>query len=123
MINKLMVGDYYESIKLLTNCEYINTTSSSILYLIKSKLKLIKKGLKMNKNGLTKNEIVRHKSLNIFYKEHSIFFKMLDLWNLSKIEECLLYLFKTELNCKSYKDHEYIFLKQLFLYIFFKTKI
>lgn len=122
MINKLMIGDYYESIKLLANFEYINTASSSILYLLKSKLKLLKKGLTMNRNGLTKNEIVSHKSLNIFYKEHSIFFKMLDLWSLNKIDECLLYLFKTELNCKSNKDHEYIFLKQLFLYIFFKTK-
>ena len=122
MINKLMIGDYYGSIKLLTNFEYINTASSSILYLLKSKLKLLRKGLTMNRNGLTKNEIVSHRSLNIFYKEHSIFFKMLDLWSLNKIDECLLYLFKTELNCKSNKDHEYIFLKQLFLYIFFKTK-
>ncbi len=123
MINKLMIGDYYESIKLLTNFEYINTASSSILYLLKSKLKLLKKCLTMSKNGFTKKEIVNNKSLNIFYKEHSIFLKMLDLWNLNKIDESLLYLFKTEINCKSNKDHEYIFLKQLFLYISFKIKV
>ena len=63
-----------------------------------------------------------NKSLNIFYKEHSIFFKMIDLWTLSKIDECLYYLFKIELYCKSKKDLEYIFLNQLFLYIYFKTK-
>ena len=76
----------------------------------------------MKKNGFTKNQIVNDKSLKIFYKEHAFFFKMLDLWSLSNINTCLFYLFKTELNCKSNKDYEYIFLRQLFLYIFFKTK-
>ena len=77
----------------------------------------------MRKNGLKKSEIVNNKSLNICYKEHSLFFKMLDLWTLSNIDECLHYLFKTELNCKSNKEYEYIFLNQLFLYICFKIKI
>ena len=76
----------------------------------------------MKKNGLTKNEILNNKSLNIFYKEHSFFLKMLDLWTLAKIDECFYYLFKTELNCKSKKEFEYIFLNQLFLYIYFKIK-
>jgi hypothetical protein len=48
---------------------------------------------------------------------------MLDFWTLSNIDECLYFLFKTELNCKSKKEYEYIFLNQLFLYIFFKIKI
>ena len=77
----------------------------------------------MRKNGLTKSEIVNNKSLNIFYKEHSLFFKLLDLWTLKKIDDCLFYLFKAELYCKSKKDYEYIFLNQLFLYIYFKIKI
>ena len=123
MINKLMIGKYYESINLLKNFERINFSSSSILYLIKSKFKLLQKCINMRKNGLTKSKIVNNKSLNIFYKEHSIFFKMLDLWTLSKIDECLYFLFKTELNCKSKKESEYIFLNQLFLYIYFKIKI
>ena len=76
----------------------------------------------MKKNGLTKKEIVDNKSLNIFYKEHSFFFKMLDLWTLSNIDKCLFYLFKMELYCKSKKEYEYIFLNQLFLYIYLKTK-
>ena len=42
MVNKLMTGNYYESIKLLTNFERINISSSSILYLIKSKFTLLK---------------------------------------------------------------------------------
>ena len=123
MINKLMIGKYYESINLLKNFERINFSSSSILYLIKSKFKLLQKCINMRENGLTKNEIVNNKSLNIFYKEHSLFFKMLDFWTLSNIDECLYFLFKTELNCKSKKEYEYIFLNQLFLYIFFKIKI
>ena len=123
MINKLMIGKYYESINLLTNFERINFSSSSILYLIKSKFKLLQKCINMRKNGLTKSEIVNNKSLNIFYKEHSLYFKMLDFWTLSNIDECLYFLFKTELNCKSKKEYEYIFLNQLFLYIYFKTKI
>ncbi len=123
MINKLMVGKYYESINLLTNFERINFSSSSIIYLIKSKFKLLQKCINMRKNSLTKSEIVNNKSLNIFYKEHSLFFKMLDLWTLSDIDECLYFLFKTELNCKSKKENEYIFLNQLFLYIYFKIKI
>ena len=123
MINKLMIGNYNESINLLTNFERINFSSNSILYLIKSKFKLLQKCINMRENGLTKNEIVSNKSLNIFYKEHSIFFKMLDLWTLSNIEECLYYLFKTELNCKSKKEYEFIFLNQLFLYIYFKIKV
>ena len=123
MINKLMVGNYYESVNLLTNFERINFSSSSILYLMKSKFKLLQKCIDMRKKGLTKNEIVNDKSLNIFYKEHSLFFKMLDLWTLSNIDECLYYLFKTELNCKSKKEREYIFLNQLFLYIYFKVKL
>ena len=122
MINKLMIGNYYESINLLTNFEHISFSSSSILYLIKSKFKLLQKCINMRKNGLTKSEIVNNKSLNIFYKEHSLFFKMLDLWTLGNIDECLYYLFKTELNCKSKKECEYIFLNQLFLYIHFKIK-
>ena len=122
MINKLMIGKYYESINLLTNFERINFSSSSILYLIKSKFKLLQKCIKMRKNGLTKSEIVNNKSLNIFYKEHSLFFKMLDFWTLSNIDECLYFLFKTELNCKSKNEYEYIFLNQLFLYIYFKIK-
>ena len=122
MINKLMIGKYYESINLLTNFERINFSSSSILYLIKSKFKLLQKCINMRKNGLTKSEIVNNKSLNIFYKEHSLFFKMLDFWTLSNIDECLYFLFKTELNCKSKKEYEYIFLNQLFLYIYFKIK-
>ncbi len=122
MINKLMAGNYYESINLLKNFERINSSSSSILYLIKSKFKLLQKCINMEKNGLTKKEIVNNKSLNIFYKEHSLFYKMLNLWTLSNINDCLYYLFKTELNCKSKKEHEYIFLNQLFLYIYFKIK-
>ena len=123
MVNKLMIGKYYESINLLINFERINFSSSSILYLIKSKFKLLKKCINMRKNGLKKSEIVNNKSLNIFYKEHSLFFKMLDLWTLSNIDECLYFLFKTELNCKSKKECEYIFLSQLFLFIYFKIKI
>ena len=122
MVNKLMIGAYYESINLLTNFERTNFSSISILYLIKSKFKLLQKCINMRKNGLTKSEIVNIKSLNIFYKEHSFFFKMLDLWTLGNIDECLYYLFKTELNCKSKKECEYIFLNQLFLYIYFKIK-
>ena len=123
MINKLMSGNYYESINLLNNFKLNNTSSSSILYLIKSKLKLLKKCLNMSKNGFSKKEIVNNKSLNIFYKEHPFFFKMFDLWTLSKIDSCLSYIFKIELNCKSKKDLEYLFLNQLFLYIHFKTKV
>ena len=123
MINKLMSGNYYESINLLNNFKLNNTSSSSILYLIKSKLKLLKKCLNMSKNGFSKKEIVNNKSLNIFYKEHPFFFKMIDLWTLSKIDSCLSYMFKIELNCKSKKDLEYLFLNQLFLYIHFKTKV
>ena len=122
MINKLMIGKYYESINLLTNFERINFSSSSILYLIKSKFKLLQKCINMKKNGLKKSEIVNNRSLNIFYKEHSFFFKMLDLWTLNNIDECLYYLFKTELNCKSKKEFEYIFLNQLFLYIYIRVK-
>ena len=122
MINKLLSGNFYESINLLTHFERMNFSSNSILYLIKSKFKLLQKCINMRNNGLTKNEIVNNKSLKIFYKEHSLFFKMLDLWTLSNINECLYYLFKTELNCKSKKEYEYIFLNQLFLYIYFKIK-
>ena len=122
MINKLMTGNYYESIKLLTNFESINISSSSILYLIKSKFILLKKCIKMKKRGFTKNEIVNDKSLKIFFKEHSFIFKMLELWTLNDIDNCLDFLFKTELNCKSKKDYEYIFLNQLFLYVYFKIK-
>ena len=122
MINKLMTGNYYESINQLINFERANFSSSSILYLIKSRFKLLHKCINMKKNGLTKNEIVYNKSLNIFYKEHFLFFKMLDLWTLDNIDECLYYLFKTEVNCKSKKEYEYTFLNQLFLYIYFKIK-
>ena len=122
MINKLMTGNYYESIKLLTNFERVNISSSSILYLIKSKFTLLKKCIKMRKKGFTKNEIVNDKSLKIFFKEHSFIFKMLELWTLNGIDNCLHFLFKTELNCKSKRDYEYIFLNQLFLYVYFKIK-
>ena len=76
----------------------------------------------MEKDGFTKNQIINNKSLNIFYKERAFFLKMFDLWSLADIDSTLFYLFKTELSCKSNKDYEYIFLKQFFLYIFFKTK-
>ncbi len=109
MINKIMTGNYYESIKLLTNFERVNFSSSSILYLIKSKFALLKKCIEMKKRGFTKNEIVNDKSLKIFFKEHSFIFKMLELWTLNDIDNCLHFLFKTELNCKSKKDYEYIF--------------
>ena len=122
MINKLMTGNYYESIKLLTNFERVNISSNSILYLIKSKFVLLKKCIKMKKKGFSKNEIVNDKSLKIFFKEHSFIFKMLELWTLNDIDNCLDFLFKTELNCKSKKDYEYIFLNQLFLYVYFKIK-
>ncbi len=122
MINKLMTGNYYKSSKLLKNFERINITSNSILYIIKSKLKLLKKCINMSENGYSKNEIINNNSLNIFYKEHSFYLKMLDLWTFSKVDECLSYLFKTELNCKSNKNYEYIFLNHLFLYIHFKIK-
>ena len=122
MINKLMAGNYYESISLLTNFEQVNKSSITLLYFIKNKFKLLKKCINMKKNGLTKKEIVNDKSLNIFYKEHLLFFKMLDLWTLSNIDKCLFYLFKVELNCKSKKEYEYIFLNQLFLYVYFQIK-
>ena len=122
MINKLMAGNYYESISLLTNFEQINKSSITLLYFIKNKFKLLKKCINMKKNGLTKKEIVNDKSLNIFYKEHLLFFKMLDLWTLSNIDKCMFYLFKVELNCKSKKQYEYIFLNQLFLYVYFQIK-
>ncbi len=122
MINKLMTGNYYESINLLKKFEQLNTTAISIIYLIKLKLKLLEKCLKMKRNGLTKKDILNDRSLNIFYSEHSTFLKMLDLWNLNKINLCLYYLFKTELNCKSKKNFEYMFLSQLFMYIYYKIK-
>ena len=77
----------------------------------------------MSKNGFTKDQIVNDKSLKIFYKEHTFILKMLDLWTLSKIDECLFYLFKMEIYCKSKQNYEYIFLNQLFLYIHFKIKV
>ena len=83
---------------------------------------LLQKCIKMKNSGLTKIEVVNDKSLNIFFKEHSFFLEMLDLWTLDNIDECFYYLFKTELNCKSKKEYEYIFLSQLFLYIYFKIK-
>ena len=49
MINKLMSGNYYEAINSLNNFKLNNTSSSSILYLIKSKLKLLNKCLNMSK--------------------------------------------------------------------------
>ena len=58
------------------------------------------------KKGVTKKAIVNNKSLNIFYKEHSFFLKMLDLWTLNNINECLYFVYKTELNCKAKKDFE-----------------
>ncbi len=122
MINKLITGNYYESANLLTNFERINTSSNSIIHLIKLKLKLLKKCLNMKKNGFTKKEILNDKSLNIFYSEQSMFSKMLDLWNMYKIDECLYYLFKTELNCKSKNKYEYIYLNQFFLFVYFKIK-
>ena len=122
MINKLMTGNYYDSIKILENFRRVNISSSSILYLMKSKLKLLKTCIDLKKKGFSKSEIVNNKSLKIFYKEHSFIFKMLDLWTLGNIDECLHFLFKTELNCKSKKNYEYIFLNQLFLYIYFKIK-
>ena len=122
MINKLMTGNYYESINLLKKFEQLNTTTISIIYLIKLKLKLLEKCLKMRRNGLTKRDILNDRSLNIFYSEHSTFLNMLDLWNLNKINLCLYYLFKTELNCKSKKNFEYMFLSQLFMYIYYKIK-
>ena len=122
MINKLMAGNYYESISLLTNFEQVNKSSITLLYFIKNKFKLLKKCINMKKNGLTKKEIINNKSLNIFYKEHLLFSKMLDLWTLSNIDKCMFYLFKMELNCKSNKQYEYIFLNQLFLYVYFKIK-
>ena len=123
MINKLMIRNYHEAMNLLANFEYKNTSSISILNAIKSKFKLLKKCINMKEDGFSKNEIVNNKALNIFYKEHSIILKMIDLWNLKKIDACLFFLFKTELNCKAKKDHEYIFLNQLFLFIYFKSKV
>ena len=123
MINKLISGNYYESNYLLKNFEQVKTSSSYILYLIKIKFKLIRKCVNMRINGFTKNEIVNDKSLKIFYKERPFISKMLDLWSLINIDSCLYHLFKTEINCKSKKDYEYIFLRQLFLYIYLKTKI
>ena len=75
MINKLMIGSYRESTNLLTNFEHINTSSISILNVIKSRLKLLKKCIKMKESGLSENEILNDKSLNIFYKDHSIILK------------------------------------------------
>ncbi len=123
MINKLLIGSYRESSNLLTNFETISTSSISILNIIKSKFKLLKRCINMRENGLSENEILNDKALNIFYKEHSIVLKMLDLWTLKKIEACLFFLFKTEINCKAKKDFEYIFLNQLFLFIYFKSKV
>ena len=62
MINRLMIGNYYDAINLLVNFERSNTSSNSILHLVKSKLKLLKKCINMSKNGFTKNEIVNDKS-------------------------------------------------------------
>ena len=123
MINKLITRNYKEAFSLLENFEQNNTSSSYILHMIKSRLKLLKKCLIMKKDGYEKNEIVRNKSLNIFYKEYTFFLKMLDIWNLNKINECLFYVCKTELSCRSYKNYEYILLGHLFLYIYFKIKI
>ena len=123
MINKLLIRNYHEAINLLADFEHINTSSISILNAIKSKFKLLKKCINMSDNGFSKNEIVNNKALNIFYKEHSIIFKMMDLWNLKKIDACLFFLFRTELNCKAKKDYEYMYLNQLFLFIYFKSKI
>ena len=74
----------------------------------------------MRKKGIEKKDILNF--LNIFYSEQSIFLKMVDLWNLNKIDVCLYNLFKTELNCKSKKEHEYLFLSQFFLFMYFKIK-
>ncbi len=123
MINKLLSGNYYESVYLLNDFERVKTSGSSILHVIKIKLILLQKCINMKMSGLTKKEIVNNKSLKIFYKEQPFIFKMLDLWSLNNINSCLYHLFKTDINCKSKKDYEYIFLRQLFLYIYLKIKI
>ena len=58
MINKLMTGNYYESVRLLKSFELLNNSSISILYLMKNKFKLLKKCIDMKENGLTKKQIV-----------------------------------------------------------------
>lgn len=122
MINNLLIGNYYESVSLLKKFEQLNTSSVSILFIIKVKLKLLKKCLNMKQKGFTKQNILNDKSLNIFFNEKPILSKMIDLWTFNNVDLCLYQSFKTELNCKSKKDHEYIFLNQLFLYIYYTVK-
>ena len=76
----------------------------------------------MKQKGFTKQNILSDKSLNIFFNEKPILSKMIDLWTFNNVDLCLYQSFKTELNCKSKKDHEYIFLNQLFLYIYYTVK-
>ena len=52
MINKLLTGNFYEATNLLTNFKLINISSSSILYLLKSKLILLKKCINIVKRSI-----------------------------------------------------------------------
>jgi len=75
---------------------------------------------------------LNHKSRLTFLCKNDIGFKNLNILStkintenefylsLDNINDCLYYLFKTEFNCKSKNEYEYIFLNQLFLYIYFK---
>ena len=122
LINTILIGNYSESIQLLRKYELLNLNSSSILYPLKSKLLLIRKCINLRKDGIRDFDIVNDKSLNIFFKEKDLSLKMLRLWSFNKIELTLNYLFNTEINCKSNKDKEYLFLNHLFLFIYFKIK-
>ena len=51
-----------------------------------------------------------------------MYLKMIKLWTMKKIDLSLASLFKLELNCKSYKEKEYIFLEQYFLFLYYQLK-
>lgn len=120
--NLILSGQYTESMKVLSNFKKSGGSSISIIRAIISKIKLLERCFELKSEGLSDEDVVNKKSLNIFFRDRLKIKNMMRVWDMNKIKLIFTYLYNIEIKCKAFRDAEFDFLDQAFLYIYFKIK-
>lgn len=122
MTNLILSGQYTESMKVLNNFKKSGGSSISIIRAIISKIKLLERCFELKSEGLSDEDVVNKKCLNIFFRDRLKIKNMMRVWDMNKIKLIFTYLYNIEIKCKAFRDAEFDFLDQAFLYIYFKFK-
>ncbi len=117
LINKALLGDYWQAINILKKCKLSKTSSITICRRFLYKLNLLQKIYIMTNKGTPLDKILVDPGLNIFFKEREIIREQIKIWDFQSLQNIISKFLKTEIQCKKLNELEYIFLENTLLFI------